>query len=259
MVPKNGDIRTAIVRDVPDTFDRAIRPPDSTGAIDVELARRQHIAYAGAIAASGVDVVRVPADDRFPDCCFVEDPVFVVGEGAIVCNMAAESRQGEAAAVAEVVSRYRSLETITAPATMDGGDVIVVDETVYIGHSQRTNEAGIEALREMLVPAGVEVVAVTVRGVLHLKSACTYVGNGVLLAARQHVDLSVFRGLRVIDVPAGEAYAANCLSVNGRVVAADGHPETHERIRAAGFDVVALDMSEFRKAGGSLTCLSILL
>jgi len=253
----------AIVRPPAATFEHCIRPEGSVDPIDRALARRQHDAYAAVLAGQGIDVIRVDADDRYPDCCFVEDPVVIVGGTAVVCAMAALSRRGEGDALERVLAPSHRVHRMEPPAAMDGGDVIHVGRRLFVGLSGRTNAAGVEALRAVAAREGVEVMPVAVTGVLHLKSACTAIDDETVLIDTRHADRSAFAGLRLVEVDADESYAANALALGSAVVVSAGFPHTRDRVAAAvagaGVRVVELGMSEFRKAGGSLTCLSILL
>lgn len=247
----------AVVRSLPDSFDRCIRPADSTAPIDVALARTQHDTYVDLLSRLGLVVHRIDADERFPDCCFVEDPAIVVGNIAILCEMAAPARRGEGEAVARALSRYHALRRLGPPAFIDGGDVIRAGDRLFVGLSERTNAEAVQQLRYFL---GDEyaVMPVEVRDVLHLKSACTAIDAETLLIDPTKVDPVAFDGFELIEVPEGESYAANCLAVNGAVVVSAGFPRTSELVASTGYEVIELSMSEFRKAGGSLTCLSIL-
>jgi dimethylargininase len=249
--------RGAIVRGVADSFDRCIRPHGAQ-PIDVALAREQHAAYCAVLEQLGLELVRLDADDRFPDCCFVEDTAVVAGGTVIVCEMGAHSRRGEEEAVAAALAGRR-LARMEPPATMDGGDVIFTGDKLYVGLTDRSNEHAVRSVSDILGPAGVEVTGVPVTGVLHLKSACTTIAPGVMLVSEQFAETGAFSKYERLIVPREESYAANCLSVNGAVVVSGGFPRTRAIIEERGFPTVALDMSEFRKGGGSLTCLSILL
>jgi dimethylargininase len=248
----------AIVRGVADSFDRAIRPPGDSSVIDVELARRQHEAYCRALEGFGIELVRLSADDRFPDCCFVEDTAIVVGDVVVFCPMGASSRRGEQTAVESALAGYRYIE-FEAPATMDGGDVMHIDGELFIGITERTNERAAKCLSDALSPDGVRVIPVPVADFLHLKSACTPLGPGTILIDERFSSNAAFSHLRRLEVPAEEGYAANCLSVNGAAIVSAGFPRTKALVESTGLDVTELDMSEFRRAAGSLTCLSILL
>jgi dimethylargininase len=251
--------RSAIVRGVANTYDRCIRP-DGGGSppIDVGLAREQHATYCAVLEKLGIELVRLDPDDRYPDCCFVEDTAVVVGDTAVICEMGAQSRRGEETAVAAALAGRR-LVHLEPPATMDGGDVIFIVGELFVGLTDRTNNQAVRSVREFLAPSGVDVTAVPVTDVLHLKSACTPVAPGLLLISEQFAATGAFAEYERLIVPQEESYAANCLSVNGTVVVSDGYPRTRTLIEERGIPTVALDMSEFRKGGGSLTCLSILL
>ena len=239
-------------------FDNAIRPEDAGAAIDVRLAREQHDAYARVVAASAGDVIRLEPDERYPDCCFVEDPVVVAGDRAVICNMAAQSRRGEGSAIRDALAPHKQIVDLQAPATLDGGDVVHIARRLYVGMSSRSNMDAVEQLRTILGPDGYVVTPVPVSGVLHLKSAATYIGAETVVACAAYVDPDIFQGCRVIDVPVEESYAANCLGLGGVVVVSDGFVRTRDAIAGAGFETASLAMTEFRKAGGSLTCLSVL-
>lgn len=249
----------ALVRPPAATFDQAIRPEGNPEPIDVALARRQHDAYVEVLEAHVGSLTRVTPDDAYPDCCFIEDPCFVVGRYAFVAPMAATSRDGEASEVAEAVGAHREVVSLTAPATADGGDVMVCGQRVFMGISSRTNAAAVEQVRRVLDSHVYDVIPVPVRDVLHLKSACTAIGMDTVVAAPGMLDEALFDGLRLLHVPADEAYAANCLDLGTTVVVSEGYEDARRVIEYAGFPTTAVGMSEFRKAGGSLTCLSILL
>jgi dimethylargininase len=225
--------------------------------IDVARAKAQHAEYERALASLGATIVRIEADDTFPDAVFIEDAAVAFDEVAIISRPGAESRRGETAAVASVLSAYRPLVALEAPATLDGGDVMRVDRRVYVGRSARTNDAGIAAFDAALAPLGYRVVPVPLGEALHLKTACTYAGRGVILANPGWVDTSVFAGYEVL--PAREAWGASVLDVGGTLVMPASYPRTRDLLESRGFKTVAVDLSELQKAEGGPTCLSILL
>ncbi len=158
--------------------------------IDVAKARKQHAAYQGCLAELGARVVSLPADAELPDSVFVEDPAVVLDEIAIIARLGAASRRPEARSLADALAPFRPLEFLREPATLEGGDVLRIGRSIYVGLSQRTNHEGVEQMRRLLAPFDYEVLAVEMRGCLHLKSACSYLGRGTLLLHRACVDLA---------------------------------------------------------------------
>jgi len=248
--------RYAIVRPVPESYNHCVRT--NTEQIHVELARRQHKEYCKALEHVGLKLIWVKRDDGLPDSCFVEDTAFVAGEKGIICNMSVKSRVLEVIEVTRVLAGLKEVHSVKAPATIDGGDVLQVEDRVYIGLSARTNSEAIEQVKRILRGSGLDVVPVEVRAVLHLKSACTYLGDNYVILSRENLDTSSLSGLKKIIVTKGEEYAADCLAVNGTVLMAKGYPKTKKLVENQGFRVEELEMSEFRKGEGALTCLSII-
>jgi dimethylargininase len=226
-------------------------------AIDIERATTQHAAYRTALQSLGCELIDLPALDAMPDAVFVEDVAIVLDEVAVLTRPGAASRRAEGGPVADVLSRYRTLHAIQAPGTLDGGDVLRVGRTVYVGEGARSNAAGIAQLRELLAPHGYEVRAVPTRGCLHLKSAATQVADGVLLVQPQWVDTAVFSAHRLIEVDPDEAHAANALRIGDSVIHPACFPKTQQRLRDAGVAVVPVDISELQKAEGAVTCCSL--
>ncbi len=250
---------TAIVREVPDSYVDAVTLYSDTSNISVEGARVQHKAYCDVLQSLGLEVVVLPADVTLPDCCFTEDPAIAVPEVGIITYPGTPSRVAETTLMEDVLKKYRPLHHITPPGTLEGGDVMVIGMNVYVGISTRSNNQGYAQVRECLEPFGYLVHAVEVNNILHLKSACTYVGKNVLLFAEGYVSREAFGSYDLIEVPKEESYAANCLLVNDTVLVPEGYPRTREMIEGKGLRTVALEMSEFKIAEGSLTCLSLLL
>jgi dimethylargininase len=246
----------ALVREVPSSFARALaaHPPDPP--IDVARARAQHAAYVAALAELGATIVRLPADEDHPDCCFVEDTAVVAGGVALATRPGAPSRRGEVDAVAVALGDFVVVRRVQAPGTLDGGDVLRVGRTFFAGASARSNAAGLEALAAAFPYHRVEAVAVPA-GVLHLKSVCSAAADDLVLVAEGTVDPARF-GVPAIVVPAGEAHAANAVALPAGVLVAAGAPRTRALLEARGLRVLEVDTSEMRKADGALTCLSIL-
>jgi dimethylargininase len=226
--------------------------------IDLETARAQHYAYEQLLQALGAKVVSLPAEPTLPDSMFVEDPAIVLEEMAVILPLGTESRRPEAASLAEALSKFRSLAQITPPASIEGGDVLRIERTLFVGLSTRTNPAGIRQLAAILAPHQYKVVAVPVTGCLHLKSAVTSIGRNTLLANRTWFDPTPFTGYDWLDVAPEEPHAANALAIGETVIFPASFPRTRARIEAAGFHVTSLDISELQKAESGLTCSSLI-
>ena len=254
------------------SFSHAIvRPPSATfadglttaglGAPELALAREQHEAYVRALEACGLAVTRLPADDRFPDSTFVEDTAVLARGLAVLCRPGAPSRAGEVEAIRSAVeAAFADVAAIVEPGTVDGGDVCEAGEHVFIGVSERTNEAGARQLAAHLATRGLSSSLVDVRGIpglLHLKSGIAWLGGRTLALSVPFAERPEFAGWDVLRVPDREEYAANAVLVNGRVLVAAGFPRFEAAVRALGLPTVPLDMSEFRKLDGGLSCLSL--
>jgi dimethylargininase len=225
--------------------------------IDVALARRQHEGYERALASLGVRIDHLPAEDAMADAVFVEDVAIVLDEIAIVTIPGALSRRGETESMARAVARYRPVHRLAAPATLDGGDVVRIDRTLYVGLSSRTNEAGVDALAALVSPLGYIVTSVPVAGALHLKTACTYAGRGVLLANPEWVSTAAFRDVEVVRAASDEPWGASVLAIDDALVMPASFPRTRALLESRGFRTVPVDLSELQKAEGGPTCLSI--
>ena len=249
----------AIVRDVAASIERCELTHIAREPIDLGRARVQHEDYIEGLRRNGVEVVRLEADEAYPDCCFVEDTAVVLDELAVLTMPGSPLRRGEVSAVAEALEAFRRVvERIERPATVDGGDVLVLGRRIFVGRTTRTNAAGLEAIRRIVSPHGYQVIAVAVPGCLHLKSAATALDERTLLANRGWFDTAPFGGLHFVDVAPEEPGAANVLRVTGELWAHPGYPRTIERLRRAGYPVVPMDISEFVKAEAALTCKSLL-
>lgn len=247
----------AITRDVSPSLAACELSFVERAPIDLDRAIEQHRAYRAALATLGCEVHDLPAQPQCPDAVFVEDVAVVVDEVAVMTRPGAESRRGEGATVAPLLARWRALRAIEAPGTLDGGDVLRIGKRVYVGQSARSNADGIAQLRALLAPHGYLVQGVPIRGCLHLKSAVTALADDAVLLQPAWVDREAFAGFRLVEVDAAEEHAANVLRIGERVVSPACFPRTHARIRAAGIEVVAVDVSELQKAEGAVTCCSL--
>jgi dimethylargininase len=249
---------TAIVREVSSSINECELSFHARQPIDVARAIAQHKAYQDCLADLGVRIVSLPAEPELPDAVFVEDPAVVTDEVAIISNMGAASRRPEISSLANVLSRYRPLKFLTEPATLDGGDVLRIGRSVFVGLSQRTNRDGIDQLSDLLGPCGYEVRPVEVRGCLHLKSACSYIGHDTVLMHRSWIDAAPFSELGLLDVPEDEPAAANALLLNDVVIMPASFPKTRALLEERGFRVRAIDVSELQKAEAGVTCTSLI-
>jgi dimethylargininase len=224
--------------------------------IDVARAEAQHRNYEAALERLGVRVVSLPTERDLPDCVFVEDPALVLDEIAIITRMGAESRRGESESLAAALARFRPVVRMREPATLEGGDVVRMGQTLYVGLSRRTNAEGARQLAEIVEPHGYRVVPVNVTGCLHLKSACCAVSDDTVLASRALFDSSAF-DCKVIDVPAEESAAADVLRIGNTVLIPASFPRTARLLEKSGFQIEALDVSELQKAEAGVTCMSL--
>ena len=227
--------------------------------IDLAVAQQQHRHYEKTLEQLGAKVISLPAEPDLPDSMFVEDPALVVDELAVIMPLGTPSRRPEAASLASALAHYRKLAYITVPAAMEGGDLLRIGKRIYVGLSRRTNEEGIRQLTALLAPYDYEIISVSVTGCLHLKSAVTSLGNDTLLANRAWFQNDLFAGYTWIDVSPDEAHAANALAIDHQIMFPASFPGTEARIKAAGFPVISIDISELQKAESGLTCSSLLL
>ncbi|MEZ6241688.1 MAG: arginine deiminase family protein [Phycisphaerales bacterium] len=228
-------------------------------AINLDLARRQHAAYREALTKLGREVVVLEPADDCPDAVFVEDPVVALDEVAVIARPATESRRREIPSLERALRPYRELAHIQAPGTLEGGDVVKIDRTLYVGLSTRTNQEGIDQLRALIAPLGYTVHGVPVTGCLHLKTGASHVGGGRVLVNADWVEVSAFVGCETIPVDPEEPWSANGVLLGTSVIVPAGAPGTNARLRDLGLEVHEVGLSEMQKAEGSATCLSVLL
>jgi dimethylargininase len=226
--------------------------------IDYARAVAQHAAYETLLTSLGVRVTQLPAEPSLPDAVFVEDTAIVFDELAIITRPGAESRRPECTSIATALQPWRSLAYITAPGTLDGGDVLTLGRTVYVGLSSRSNQQGAARLRELLAAFDYRLETVAVRGCLHLKSAVTAASDSLLLLNPAFVDPASFDGVQIIETHPAEPSGANLLRLEDCVVMDAAYPRTAERLRARAVDVHAVDLSELAKAEGAVTCCSLI-
>jgi dimethylargininase len=226
--------------------------------IDVKKAIAQHKAYQDYLAELGARIIPLPAEPELPDAVFVEDTAVVLGEIAIITNMGAISRRPEVTSVADALGCYRPLKFLEEPATLDGGDVLRIDRTIFIGLSRRTNWEAIEQFRQLVDNYDYRVQPVKVRGCLHLKSACSYIGNNTILLHRPWIEPERLRGFDLLELAPDEPAAANALLFNDVVIMPASFPKTRSMLEDRGFRVRTVDISELQKAEAGLTCCSLI-
>jgi len=255
------------------SFTRAIvRPPTSNfadgltsvalGVPDYQLAIEQHENYCQALVDCGLEVIPLPPDERYPDATFVEDTAVLAGKFALITNPGAVSRKGEETEIAKVLEGfYETMCAIQAPGTLDGGDICDADGHFFIGISHRTNIQGAEQLAGFLKQHGYTSTMIDIRntlGILHLKSGIAYLGDGNMLVTRSFSQHEALQSYKRLVVPSDcEAYAANCIRVNNYVLFAEGFPVTQHLLESTGYALKVLEVSEFEKMDGGLSCLSL--
>jgi dimethylargininase len=260
MTPNFPTFRSAIVRPPASNFAAGLTTQD-LGAPSFDQALQQHTAYCQALRQCGLELTELYADPDFPDSTFVEDTAVLTPRGAILARPGAASREGEVQAMRPALALfYDNLAEITAPGTLDGGDICEADNHFFIGISERTNPDGARQLSNYLKKLGYTSDFVDIRGVrgiLHLKSGIAYLGEGLLALIDALADHPAFRSYEVIHLEPQENYAANCVRINDYVLTAAGFPCFHQSLVEAGYQPLPLDMSEFQKMDGGLSCLSL--
>jgi len=252
--------RHAIVRIPSENFADGLTSAE-LGQPDVSVALRQHAAYCRALEDCGLELVRLAPDLEYPDSTFVEDTTVLTSQSAILTQPGAATRLGEVARIREVIQRfYSSIHETEAPGTLDGGDVCEAGTHFFIGLSHRTNEEGARQLSRFLAADGFTSSHIDIRGlrsILHLKSGIAYLDKRNLVVMAELAGGEEFSGYNLIRVSAEESYACNCVLVNDRVLIPQGFPRLQEELAGRGYDPLPLDMSEFRKMDGGLSCLSL--
>jgi dimethylargininase len=250
----------AIVREPASTFRHGLTTAN-LGVPDYERALKQHQAYCEALERCGLKLVRLQPDVHYPDSTFVEDTVVLVAQCAVLTRSAAASRAGEIAGVARILTQFYSrIEAIEDPGHLDGGDVCEAGDHYFIGISERTNEAGAQQLSRILTTFGHTCKFIDIRGIpglLHLKSGMASLGDNRLVVTDALASLEEFASYELVRINPDEEYAANCLSINGHVLIAKGCPRFAATLAGLGYRTMELDMSEFRKMDGGLSCLSL--
>lgn len=230
----------------------------SLGQPDYKKALVQHRNYISALQQCGLEVTILEADENFPDSCFVEDVALLTSKCAIITNLGAQSRKGEIVGIKEVLRQfYTNIEEIQSPGTVEAGDIMMVDSHFYIGISERTNKNGAQQMIEILEKYELTSSLVSLEKVLHLKTGLAYLENNNLLACGEFIFKDEFQKFNILEIETDESYAANSIWVNGKVLIPAGFPKAKFIIESAGYQIIEVDVSEFRKLDGGLSCLSL--
>jgi dimethylargininase len=227
-------------------------------AIDFGLAQQQHRDYQSALSSLGCEVVVVPAPPGLADSVFIEDTALVLDDIAVMLRPGVASRQPEVAGVAEVLQQYKPLKAIEPPGTIDGGDLLRVGNRIFAGLSTRSNQSGIQQLRDIVSDFGMTVETVETTKCLHLKSAVSEVAPGTLLINTDWISSSAFKDFELIPVDKEETHAANALRIGKNLIYPSSFPRTMDALVNRGIDVIPVDLTELQKAEGAVTCCSLI-
>jgi len=248
----------AITRDVSPRFNECEITHIERTPINLEVARAQHRGYVQALKEIGCTVLELPSEADLPDSVFVEDTAFILPETAVITRPGADSRKPETESIIHALSPYIKLIHLKEPATLDGGDVMVVGKRIFIGLSTRSNSEAISQLNILLKEYGYTVTGVQLHDCLHLKSAVTRVDDKTLLINKNWVDTHPFSGFDLIEVDPSEPHAANCLPVGSAIIFATSFPKTRKTLEERGYKIVSVEVDELAKAEGAVTCCSLI-
>ena len=251
-------MKIAITRRVSPSINQCELTHIARESIDYERAYVQHKQYEDALRSLGMDVISLDAERDLPDSVFVEDVALVLDECAIMLNPGAASRRPEVASVEKALSPYREIYRIQPPATVDGGDILRVDKTIYVGLSSRSTGDAIAQIKAILEPHNYKVRGVRVTGCLHLKSAVSQISNDTLLINPEWVSKDDFPGIDFIEVDPSEPYAANAVLVDDTIIYPSSFPKTKAKLETAGIDLLVVEADELAKAEGAVTCCSLI-
>ncbi len=248
-------VKRAIIRPPGSRYCDCISSHPKKHELDLKMARRQHKEYSRTLSELGFDVIELAPDNDNPDSCFVEDTAVIQGGKVFISRPKPESRKKETDSIESILKSYLPITKARPPATIEGGDVIHMSDYLICGLTQRTNKEGIKQMSSSL---GVNILTITDSSIIHLKSHITRLDDNTMLSIPKYADHPIIRDFDVLLVPNDENYAANTLTIGKTVLLPKGYPKTREIIETAGYEVITLDMSEFAKCEGAMTCLSIL-
>jgi dimethylargininase len=249
----------AVTREVSPRFNECEITHIERTSIDVDIARTQHRSYVDALKKLGCNVFELPAEADLPDSVFVEDTAFILPEAAVITRPGADSRKPETESIIQALSPHTSLLFIREPATLDGGDVMVVGKRIFVGVSTRSNDESIRQLQELLSGYDYTVTGVPLHDCLHLKSAVTRVDDMTLLINKNWVNTEPFTDYDLIEVDPSEPHAANCLPIGDAIIFPTAFPQTRARLEERGYQILPVEVDELAKAEGAVTCCSLIL
>jgi dimethylargininase len=252
-------VTRAITRDVSPRFSECEITHIERAPIDLETARAQHHEYVLVLKRLGCEVVELPAEADLPDSVFVEDTAIVLPEVGVITRPGADSRKPETESIAQALAPLKKLVFLREPASLDGGDVLVLGKKIYVGLSTRSNQEAVDQLNTLLNEYGYSATGVMMRDCLHLKTAVTRVDEETLLINKSWIDAHHFNDFRLIEVDPEEPFAANCLPLGEAIIFPTAFPRTRAKLEAAGYRVAAVDVSELAKAEGAVTCCCLLI
>ena len=248
----------AITRDVSPRFNECEITHIDRTPIDLNIAQSQHHGYVQALKELGCAVLELPSEADLPDSVFVEDTAIVLPEVALITRPGADSRKPETESITRALRPYRELVFIESPATVDGGDVLVVGKDIYVGMSTRSNQAAVDQMNNLLSNYGYRAQSVELHDCLHLKTAVTRVDDQTLLINRKWVDVETFQGFDLVDVDESEPFAGNCLPVGDSIIFPVEFPKTRAKLEARGYNIKPVFADELAKAEGAVTCCSLI-
>lgn len=250
--------QNAIVRTPAQSMTHGLTTSAHLGKPNYDLALVQHQRYIDALTRCKVEVTVLPALESHPNSCFVEDVALIADNYALLTRPGVPSRQEEVNKVAELIHCFfKRPHKITSPGTLEGGDVLQINNQFFIGLSSRTNEEGAQQMMRSLATLGYVASIIPLKELFHLKTGVSALSERCVLVCGELINHPALASLKQIIISPFEAYAANCITVNGTVLMAQGYPNTKKAIRDLGYPIIELDMSEFRKLDGGLSCLSI--
>lgn len=251
--------QNAIVRTPSSSLIQGLTSSSHLGTPNYQLALTQHQNYIHALTTCGVEVTTLPAIDAYPDACFVEDTALLTQQFALLTRPGAPSRQGEVKEIKETITHFfkNRISQITDPGTLEAGDVLQIESHFFIGLSERTNLEGAQQMMAEVSQRGYTASTIELKHYLHLKTGVSYLAQNIILVSGELIGHPALNEFKQIIVPREEEYAANCIMVNGTVLLPQGYPHTKAQIIQSGFPVIEIDVSEFRKIDGGLSCLSL--